>query len=105
MTTTITDRLSWVAFRADWRARYKLASQDIRDVKRVVAHHRAKRREFGMEADDHRRMADSHQSGLWRLRRDANALMQELDAAKELKAKTMAEMAEAATTDQASLAA
>lgn len=89
--TTIADRISWVAYRADWRRRYKEASEDIRSVKREVAGHRTLRRELGSEGETHRRTADYLQSGLWRLRRDANDLMVELNDAKEHKARIMAE--------------
>jgi hypothetical protein len=33
---TIVDRLSFVAWRSDWRARYAIASQDVRDIKREL---------------------------------------------------------------------
>ena len=98
--TTATDRLSWLAYRADWRIRYKDATQDIRDLKREIAGHRTLRRELGTAGVSHQYAADSLQVGLWRLRRDASRLMAELDAAKEHKAKLMAAKAEEAAGTQ-----
>ena len=90
-TITFHDRLTWIAFRADWRARYKTVSADIRAVRREIGEHRTKRRELGSAGEDHRRAADSLQSGLWVRTREANRMMIELDLAKKLKAKQMAE--------------
>lgn len=98
--TTTTDRASWIAYRADWRVRYKEATQAIRDLKREIAGHRALRRELGTAGDQHRYAADSLQVGLWRLRRNASRLMTELDSAKKHKVKMMA-----AKADEAPLAA
>lgn len=92
--TTIADRLSWVAYRADWRLRYKQASDDVRACKREIAGHRALRRELGQAGDEHRHKADGLQCGLWSLRRDASRLMVELDKAKEHKVKLMTAKAE-----------
>ena len=92
--TTIADRASWVAYRADWRVRYKAATLAIRELKREIAGHRALRRELGSAGESHRYAADGLQLGLWRLRRNASMLMTELDSAKEHKAKTMAAKAD-----------
>jgi chromosome segregation ATPase len=88
--TTISDRTSWLAYRADWRRRYKEASEAIRSLKREIAGHRAKRRELGDAGKSHEYAADNLQSGLLRLRLNANWLMQELTDAKEHKAAIMA---------------
>ena len=97
---TFTDRASWIAFRADWRARYKEATATIRATKGEIAGHRRLRRELGEAGERHRYAADGMQ---WRLRRERDAaryLMERLDAAKERKAEMMA-----AKTDETPLAA
>lgn len=94
-TATITDRISWVAYRADWRRRYKEASEAIRAVKREIAKHRAIYREFGNDCISHRYAADGMQWDLRRKREVASRLMDELNEAKEHKAAIMAAKAEA----------
>ncbi len=101
--TTVTDRLTWLAYRADWRRRYKEATLAIRSVKGEIARHRRLRRELGTEGVSHQYAADSLQCGLWIKRRDARWLMDELTEAKKHKAELLAARAEAA--DQAPLAA
>lgn len=87
---TIRDRDTWLAFRADWRARYKEVSADIRSVRREIASHRAQRRALGTAGEQHRYAADSLQSGLWWRKAQANDMMLQLAEAKELKAELMA---------------
>jgi len=89
-TNTFHDRITWLAFRADWRTRYKAISADIRAIRREIGEHRAKRRALGTAGENHRHAADSLQSGLWWRSREANAMMIELADAKELKATQMA---------------
>lgn len=86
------DRTSWLAYRADWRLRYKAASEAIRSTKREIAEHRRLRRELGAAGASHTHAADSLQYGLARQRVHASSLMRELDAAKEQKAEMMADM-------------
>jgi hypothetical protein len=89
--TTITDRASWLAFRADWRMRYRQASQDVRDVKRdmraLVADWRTGT--IGSDALDERmsyRQIDRHAA-----RGVARNMMDELDEAKERRDALLAE--------------
>lgn len=89
-TNTFHDRITWLAFRADWRTRYKALSAEIRAIRREIGEHRAQRRALGTAGDSHRRAADSLQSGLWWRSRKANAMMIELAEAKKLKAAQMA---------------
>lgn len=89
--TTFTDRASWLAYRADWRARYKEITADIRATKAEMARHRRMRRELGTAGEGHRHAADGMQCGLSRERAVASAMMRELDRAKERKAEMMAD--------------
>ena len=70
---TFTDRATWMAFRADWRARYKAQSEEIRIIKREMA---------SRKGQDN----SSLQSNLHYLRQRANQMMVELNEAKEFKA-------------------
>lgn len=74
---TFTDRATWLAFRADWRARYKAQSEEIRLIKREMASRK------GLDNS-------SLQSNLHYLRRRANQMMVELNEAKEFKAQQFA---------------
>lgn len=89
--TTITDRASWLAYRADWRKRYRQASQDVRDVKRdmraLVADWRAGT--IGSDALEQRmsyRQMDRHAT-----RGVARDMMDELAEAKERRDALLAE--------------
>lgn len=89
--TTITDRASWIAYRAEWRRRYRQASQDVRDVKRdmraLVADWRAGT--IGSAVLDERmsyRQMDRHAA-----RGVARDMMDELDEAKERRDALLAE--------------
>lgn len=83
---TFTTRDEYLAYRADWRARYKAQTQEIRLIKRQMVERYTK----GFNNS-------SYQSNLHYLRRRANEMMVELQEAKEFKNKQMAEaIAEAA---------
>jgi len=89
---TFTDRLSWVAWRADWRARYAEASQLIRAAKREAAELHVARRgesEAGRRPIDYR--ISSIQENLPYLRRAANTLMIERTEATAHKNEMLAE--------------
>ena len=86
----IRDRNTWLAFRADWRTRYRQISAEIRSVRREIAGHRAQRRALGTAGEQHRYAADSLQSGLWWRKAQANDMMLQLAEAKELKAELLA---------------
>jgi len=81
---TFTTREEYLAYRADWRARYKAQSEKIRAVKRQLA---------SLKGQD----TSYVQSSLYLLRRTANEMMVELTEAKEFKnAQLAARQAEAA---------
>ena len=71
-TFSFTTRETYIAYRADWRAKYKALSQEIRDLKRTMA---------TMKGED----TSDEQSKLHYLRVRANNMMLELTAAKEFK--------------------
>ena len=71
-TFTFTTRETYLAYRADWRAKYKVLSQEIRDLKRQM---------FTTKGLD----VSEEQSKLYYLRVRANKMMLELEAAKEFK--------------------
>ena len=85
---TITDRSSWLAYRADWRLRYAEASEDVRSVKRSMREAVDLRRGGASESEidriDHSLMP-SYQSRRELHRVRARLLMKELDDAKEQK--------------------
>ena len=93
----VTDRTSWLAFRADWRVRYRTASDAIRAAKAELrsAHADERGSSKDRERRRHAERASDLQGDLHPLRRAANALMVELDEAKELKAERMAEARQA----------
>lgn len=81
MTTfTFSNRDTWLAYRAEWKARYKNQSEAIRALKRQMS---------SMKGQD----TSSEQYQLFRLRREANQMMVELNEAKEFKAQQMAAIA------------
>jgi len=80
---TFSDRETWLAYRADWKARYKAQSEKIRALKRKMA---------SMKGQD----TSSEQSSLYVLRRTANDMMVELMEAKEFKNAQLAERQQAA---------
>lgn len=83
---TFNSRETYIAYRADWRARYKAQTQEIRLIKRQMVERYTK----GFNNS-------SYQSNLHYLRRRANEMMVELQEAKEFKNKQMVEaIAEAA---------
>lgn len=91
------DRLTWLAWRADWRLRYAAASEAVRAEKRVIAGLRA---DWRTTTDEQERTrigyrADVLQSYLLRTRDHANDLMLERTAANEYKAKQLAARSEA----------
>ena len=71
-----TTREDYLTFRADWRARYKVQVQLIRQTKRDLV---------GAHRSGNWTQASALQSRLHYQRRDANRLMLELAAAKEHK--------------------
>ena len=82
---TITDRTSWLAWRADWRLRYAEASEEVRAVKRAMRDAVAVRRSGPGKAEveriDHTLMPglqSSRENRRWKARR----LMKELESAK-----------------------
>jgi len=74
---TFSDRATWIAYRAEWKARYKKASQNIRALKHAMVENR------GNDNSDHQR-------NLHYARITANDLMIELTEAKEFKAQQFA---------------
>lgn len=79
MTTfTFSDRDTWLAYRAEWKAKYRNQSDLIRGIKREL------REEVMQER------ASNLQSQLHYARIKANELMKELNAAKEFKAQQFA---------------
>ena len=70
-------RETYIAFRADWRGRYKAVSEEIRAAKRKMAQ---------MKGQD----TSSEQYRLHVLRTRANNMMLQLAEAKEFKAQQMA---------------
>lgn len=85
------DRISWLAYRSEWRTRYLEAADAIRATKREIANHRAQRRLLGEAGNSHLIAADRLQHGLRYQRDIANDLMIELNEAKEVKDKQIAE--------------
>jgi hypothetical protein len=82
---TITDRLSYVAWRADWRARYAAASQEIRDTKRELVRTRAdwRRNAPNPKPNSYEYQVNTLIENLPWLRRKANLLMRERTGATE----------------------
>lgn len=76
----ITDRRSWLAYRADWRVRYAKASEAVRSAKRTL--------HATYAAGDE---ASCQQASLHYQRVAANKLMIELNKAKDAKTVRMAE--------------
>lgn len=79
----IVDRASWLAYRADWRAAYKAASQEVRNVKEGMRDVVRARRSGAIDArvaDDSMSMRqyDRHIA-----RETARDLMDDLDEAKK----------------------
>lgn len=91
--TNFDSRETWLSYRADWKLRYKEASEDVRATKRELQAGTAARRTAPDEATRERidEAASSLQSTLHYRRRTASALMQELETAKERKAELLAE--------------
>jgi hypothetical protein len=85
-------RASWIAWRADWRARYATASEDVRETKRRLAALVAERRNAGTA--EKRQLADYRasdlQGDLHRRRRAAHGLMVERTEARKEKDARMA---------------
>lgn len=85
---TITDRASWLAFRADWRTRYAAASEAVRETKRSMRSAVAERRSSSdrsiIARIDEDRMP-SLQSAREFDRAYARRLMSELNSAKEVR--------------------
>lgn len=85
-TITISDRASWLAYRADWRLRYAKASESVRKTKRTMRDAVARRRGGASQAEineiDHSIMPRC-QANREMKRASARRLMLELDAAKE----------------------
>lgn len=90
-TFPFSDRLSWLAWRADWRKRYAAASEAVRAEKRVIAGLRADWRASTDEAERTRigYRADVLQGQLRHVRIDAHYLMLERIAANEQKAEQL----------------
>lgn len=88
MTTfTFNSRETYIAYRADWRARYSVISEQIRQTKRTIVESRSK----GFTNN-----VSGLQSDLASERRQANALMVELAEAKEFKNQQIAALTAAA---------
>lgn len=84
---TIVDRISFVAWRTDWRTRYATASETIRDAKRELVRIRSdwKRNAPNPQPYSYEYQENSIIEDLPRLRRRANALMIERAAATDLR--------------------
>lgn len=80
---TITDRTTWIAFRAEWRADYRNASDDIKAVKRDMRRLVADRRSGTRAADVIDARMSSNQYDREMGRREANRLMKRLEEAKK----------------------
>jgi hypothetical protein len=95
---TIVDRVSFVAWRTDWRARYAAASETIRAAKRELVRVRADWRRNAPNAspDSYEYQANSLIENMPWIRRKANALMIERTAATDRRESLFAEAAEAA---------
>lgn len=96
---TIVDRVSFVAWRTDWRARYAAASETIRAAKRELVRVRA---DWGRNApnaspNSYEYQANSLIENMPWLRRKANALMLERTAATDHRNALFAAAAEAAS--------
>jgi ABC-type tungstate transport system permease subunit len=74
---TFTDRATWLAYRADWRARYKAQSQEIRATKALMK----AANDLGQYSEASRLQSKLSSQRYW-----ANQLMLELNEAKEFKA-------------------
>lgn len=96
---TIVDRVSFVAWRTDWRARYADASETIRATKRELVRVRADWRRNAPNAspNSYEYQANSLIEHMPWLRRKANALMLERTAATDHRRAMFAEAAEAAS--------
>lgn len=71
MTTfTFTDRASYLAYRAEWKAEYRELSEEIRETRRAIK----------TSSGDRRSVLQSEKA---RLRKQANRMMMSLAAAKE----------------------
>lgn len=77
-------RETYLAYRADWKVRYRVASQDIRDTKAAIRE---------ANALGYHNSASGHQSTLVAERKAANELMKELAEAKEFKNQQLAAVA------------
>lgn len=80
---TIVDRISYVAWRTDWRTRYAIASQIVRDAKRDLRRVRSDWRHNVPNANpnSYEYQANSLIERMPWLRRQANILMKERTAA------------------------
>lgn len=76
---TIVDRTSFVAWRSDWRARYAIASQDVRDAKHELVRIRAdwRRNAPNPGPNSYEYQVNSLNERLPWLRRQANLVMRE----------------------------
>jgi hypothetical protein len=90
---TFTDRLSWISWRANWRAQYATASNHVRASKRQLAELHSTRRLGGSKAELlHIDAATSSlQSELAHDRRTAHALMTERTKADECRVAQIAD--------------
>lgn len=98
---TITDRTTWLAFRAEWRAAYRNASDDVRSIKRDMRSLVADRRSGARDADGVDGRMSSNQYEREMARREANRLMRRLDNAKTRRDALLASRAEARTAETA----
>lgn len=80
-TFTFNTRETYIAYRQDWKVRYKAQADVIRNLKKNIS--------FAYKAGDQDR-ASNLQGQLVYERREANALMMELMAAKEFKNEQLA---------------
>lgn len=76
---TIVDRISFVAWRSDWRARYAIASQHVRDAKHELVRIRAdwRRNAPNPGPNSYEYQINSLNERLPWLRRQANIVMRE----------------------------
>ena len=81
-----TDRLSWLAWRENWRVRYGEASEEIRAIKREMAQIHALHRQWGGISNAKKNKLHELTYKLRMLRPGANKLMIERIEANEYKA-------------------
>lgn len=89
--SSIVDRASYLAYRADWRIAYRAASQEVRDVKRDMRALVSDRRSGALSADvvDGRMSMKQYDRHL--ARASARDLMDDLAEAKERRDALLAE--------------